>query len=258
MPSRAHSLAATSVLVAATALSTSCGDQPEVQCTASRSTFAARYTKVSGTGPCAELVGDLLGVQAYVVDPRNKGDGLNQVAIKAQSTGNDETLGRNAVPQVLDPNPDHRTFAIGKFNAIHPDASGICTVPEMSPAELDCGPVPTNRAPDPAIQVKHTWKNVRFLVTPALTGVAFEADLTYEQDGCVAEYKVTAISPAAWCDNGQLQPDQALCAPERDPANPRFGGSGISPEFATECMKDPSRDPQWLVCMPSGPFPSFK
>ena len=109
----------------------------------------------------------------------------------------------------------------------------------MSPAELMRGPVPTNRAPDPAIHVKHTWRNVRFLVTPALTGVAFEADLTYEQDGCVAEYKVTAISPAAWCDNGQLQPDQKLCAPERDPANPRFGGSGISPEFDTQCMKDP-------------------
>lgn len=257
MPSRAHSLAA-AVLVAATALSTSCGDQPEVQCTASRSTFAARYTRVSGTGPCAELVGDLLGVQSYVVDPRNKGDGLNQVAIKAQATGNDETLGRNAVPQVLDPNPDHRTFAIGKFNSIHPDASGICTVPEMEPAELERGPVPTNRAPDPAIHVKHTWKNVRFLVTPALTGVAFEADLTYEQDGCVAEYKVTAISPAAWCDRGKLEPDQALCASERDPDDPRFGGSGISPEFATECMKDPARDPQWLVCMPARDFPSFK
>jgi hypothetical protein len=248
----------TAALLLGAALTSSCGEQPAVQCTASRSTFAARYRLQSGTGPCAELVGDLLGVQTYVVDPHDRGDGRNTVAIKAQSTATDEVLGLNAVPTVADPNPDHRPYALGKFTAIHPDGNGICTVEDMSPAELERGPVPTNRAPDPAVHVKHTWKNVRFLVTPALTGVAFEADLTYELDGCVAEYKVTAISPAASCDNSQLQPDQALCSPDRDPSNPRFGGSGISPEFATECMKDPARDPQWLVCMPAGPFPSFK
>ena len=121
------------------------------------------------------------------------------------------------------------------------------------------GPVPTNRAPDPAIHVKHTWRNVRFLVTPALTGVAFEAELTYEQDGCVAEYRVTAISPAAWCDDGQLQPDQKLCAPERGSRRPPLRRLGHQPRVRHP-VHEGSRpgDPQWLVCMPAKPFPSFK
>jgi hypothetical protein len=84
------------------------------------------------------------------------------------------------------------------------------------------------------------------------------ADLTYTMNGCTAEYEVVALSPFASCDNGTLQPEQKLCSPERDPDNPRSGGSGISPEFATECLKDPARDPHWVACFPAGPFPSFR
>jgi hypothetical protein len=249
-------LASTAVLAAA---GLSCeADQPRVQCTISRSTFAARYQLLSGTGRCAELIGDLLGVQAYVPDPLNPGDRLSSVAIKSEFVASKEVLGRNAVPQVLDANPDHRSYALGKFTSVYPDANDHCHIPQLSIAEYQRGPVPTNRLPDPAIDVKHLWKNVRVLVTPALTGVVMEADLTYTLDDCTAEYHVVALSPMASCDGGTLTPKQSLCAPERDPDDPRSGGSGISPEFATECLKDPARDPHWVACFPSRQFPSFK
>jgi hypothetical protein len=250
------------------AVSLSCqAEQPRVQCTASRSTFAARYKLVEGTGRCAELIGDLLGVQAYVPDPLNPGDRLGSVAIKSEFVASKEVLGRNAVPQILDPDPDHRSYALGRFTSVYPDANDHCHIPELSPAAYQRGAVPTNRLPDPPIHVTHQWKNVKFLVTPALTGVMMEADLTYTlgpttpgatENECSAVYKVVALSPAASCDDGKLNPSQALCSPERDPNDPRSGGSGISPEFATECLKDPARDPHWVACFPAGPFPSLR
>jgi hypothetical protein len=249
-------LALTSVLGA---VSLSCeADQPRVQCTVSRSTFAARYTLKSGTGRCAELIGDLLGVQAFVPDPLHPGDRLGSVAIKSEFVASKEVLGRNNLPPIVDENPDHRTYALGKFTSVHPDGNDICYIPELTLAEYQRGPVPTNRLPDPAIDVTHLWKNVRVLVTTALTGVVMEADLTYTLDDCTAEYHVVALSPAASCDDGTLKPSQAKCAPERDPDDPRSGGSGISPEFATECLKDPARDPHWVACFPAGAFPSFR
>ena len=130
------------------------------------------------------------------------------MAIKSGTVGDEETLGR-------DPNPGHTPFAVGKFIAQHPDRMALCHIPEMTVAEFERGPVPTNRRLDPAVTLKHVWKNVRFLVTPAHTGVAFEADLTYTQDGCTAEYKVVGLSPAAECGT-QLEPDQTKCAPEAD------------------------------------------
>lgn len=239
-------------------LTNSCSEQPKVQCTASRATFAARYTLVKGEGVCAQMIGEVLGVQSYVTDPRNPGDGIVTVAIQSANTGNEESLGRASRPEVLDPNPDHRIYALGKFTNLHPDPSGICHIPEMSPAELDRGPVRTTRMLDPAISVKHLWKNVRFLVTPAHTGVTFEADLTYVQDDCEAEYKVVAISPAADCDNGNVQPDQAKCSPEAD-GTKNFAGSGIAPDFDVQCERDPvPPEARWVTCLPANRFPPFR
>jgi hypothetical protein len=232
------------------AVANSCGDQPTVECTASRSTFAAKYTLVRGTGVCAEVIGETLGVQTFVPNPREPGDGMSSVAIKSGTVGDEETLGR-------DENPEHVPFALGKFTSLHPDAQGICHIRDMTIAEFQRGPVPTNRRLDPAIHLKHEWRNVRFLVTPAHTGVAFEADLIYTQDGCEAENKVVGISPAADCGT-QLEPDVSKCSPDADRAK-NFSGSGIAPEFATECLRDPTPpEPKWVKCFPAKPFPSFK
>ena len=241
---RAVALAASAIVV------NSCGEQPRVRCTASRSTFAAKYTLVNGSGVCAEVVGELLGIQTFVPNPRDPGNGLNTIAIKSGTVGEEETLGR-------DENPEHVQYAMGTFTTAEPDANGLCHIGEMSISEFQRGAVATNRRLDPAVHLKHEWKNVRFLVTPAHTGVAFEADLVYTQDDCTAEYKVVGVSPAADCGT-MLEPDDKKCAAEPN-TKENFAGSGIAPEFATTCLRDPTPpEPKWVACFPAKEFPSFK
>lgn len=93
----------------------------------------------------------------------------------------------------------------------------------------------------PPVDVKYEWSNIRVWVTPALIGVHWTGELTYTKDGCSAPYHVVAVAPAAWCDDGNGNPDESLCSAAPNGKLPI--GSGISPDLPVYC------DPATLLCM---------
>jgi hypothetical protein len=91
----------------------------------------------------------------------------------------------------------------------------------------------------PAQSVKYEWTNVRAYVTAESGGTQVQAHLKYTEDGCTAEYEVTAMWPAINCTNfdeeGNPFLDDTLCCPEGDTSRGRALGSGINPSYPVKC-----------------------
>ena len=104
------------------------------------SPFAAKYTLLTGTGGCATKTGEVLGVQAFVADPVNPGDGLGSMAIESLDVG---TAYSNAADrEVMDPDANHQPYALGKFTTFDPGPDHVCAVPTLAPAVLDLPALP--------------------------------------------------------------------------------------------------------------------
>ena len=116
-------------------------EQPRPQCTASRASFAAKYTVVSQSGTCTpDMIkkGEKLGVQAYVPDPRGS-DPLSSMAIKSEEVGqrivDGEAITLDGGGQAVDTDPAHLPYALGKFGTVLPGDDNICRVAAMAAAE---------------------------------------------------------------------------------------------------------------------------
>lgn len=153
-------------------MATGCPEQPGLKCAAERTAslisptgplgsvgdaYAATYKLVSGSGACAEIKGETLGVYQYSPDNHGKEDfSKGTLAIQSATMG---VAGRALDPSINDPNlgvsdPDasHHLYAIGNYTSMDPK-DGICSVPTMRPAilELPFTPFPTPDAgPDAA------------------------------------------------------------------------------------------------------------
>jgi hypothetical protein len=227
-------------------------DQPRVTCVTGRGDFAAKYTLVSGNGPCAMMKGDTIGVQSYNSaqdDHPNLKD--VSVALRTASLG---VLVQHAEDNGLgDPNMAHVPYAFGRFSASEPGPDDFCTVPTLAPAEQDLPTVPEQPpsadggspgAPEqPATSIAYSWSNLRVYVTAAATGTQFAGDVTYTRDGCTASYHVVAVYPAVPCADANGKPSDVFCSPEANPDAGLATGSGINPDFPVAC------DPDLLMCV---------
>ncbi|MBK8251395.1 MAG: hypothetical protein IPK82_01840 [Polyangiaceae bacterium] len=253
---------------------------PKPECTVGQTTtipvgqsgvmaFSVRYVLQSGTGECAELKGDVIGMQSYhpatADDPQIRDFAKTSIAIRTQSHG--ELVWMNEDFGIV--NEGDNPNAIGDFTAAEPDASDLCVVPSAearvvfpgAPVDLgipcttggtECGdngfPTATCEEVDPmdptilscvytfaAADLGYKWSNIQFYVTAAATGTQFTADLEVTLNGCTATYKAIGMWPAVDCTDYNLgTPDDRLCHPEPDPKNaelPRPYGSGINPDF---------------------------
>jgi hypothetical protein len=238
--------------VAGLALVFACDGEPAVQCTIADGTLSAKFTLVStpsADGGCASLPGDVFGVTAYVPNPENPGDGLSTLAIQSQTLGLLRQTGESANPPVVDSNPNHFAYALGKFDTVFPGADGVCAVSQLAPAEIALGAVddPDAGLSQPATDLKYVWSNIRVLVTAAQIGVQLTGDLTLTQDGCSASYHVTGLAPSVSCaalddagnaltdDAGAFVLDPTQCSPT----------NGINPNVSATC------DPAQALCIPA-------
>ena len=228
-----------------------CQGEPQVRCTIANGTLSARFYPVSagGDGGCARSPGDVFGVTAYVPNPTDPGDGLSKLAIQSQTLGLLRQTGESVDPPVVDSDPNHFAFALGKFDTVLPSSDGVCTVSQLAPAELSLGAVsdPDAGIDQPATDLKYAWSNVRVLVTAAQIGVQMTGDLVLTQDGCQAAYHVAGLWPSVSCaavdDGGNALTDDAgnpvlnpgACVP----------GNGINPNVEVSC------DPIQALCVPS-------
>jgi hypothetical protein len=247
-------------------IATAACDQPATTCVTGRGDFAARYTLVSGTGPCAALKGDTLGVQSYnAVADKNRPDlEKTSVAIKSSILG--AAIANASSLDYGDPDTSHKPYAFGTFSTSVPGSDNFCAIPTMQPAiqkipalpgipatpDTDAGKGTPAVDPVDADSVQFNWTNVKVYVTTAATGTQMSGDLEYIENGCTAKYKVNAVYPAVSCDDGNQKPDVTICSPDANPDAGRGTGSGINPDYAIAC------DPDLLLCVPAKDVPSFR
>ena len=244
----------------------------KILCTTAHGPFSVRYKKLTGTGPCAELKGGLVGVESY-----DRGGTEQAPSFKMQPVA----LRPDEIGGLLDSyGPDFggdvktaMASSTGAFMVDHPDASGFCPVSAMTPVMLDLKAKPAMTDPMtmetspalPATKVVYKWSNVSFYVSPRLIGTQFKANLEYTKDDCTATYEVVGLYPSVGCelvntvtgcDGKDMEvhtgmPNQVACSPCADPAAGRATGSGISPDLDIIC------DPDALLCLPRNPTPSL-
>ena len=263
-------------------LGVSC-QQPRMYCTTAHGHFGAKYTLTSNNkgDPCAQQTGDVLGMQTYFAP-----GGVNgtpkfhepSVAIRAQYGGlvfqtAFDYPGELAGFDYDDLGPPN---AVSDFKSGDPDGEDICfaddfkggvidvpAFPEIPPVEDDPATPDVDESDpgypaEPAKLVKYEWSNAKWLVNPDAQGTQFEADLKFTEDGCVAEYKVSAVYPAIDC-----QSDEDCTADD----------SGINPGFAVECdlsinangldVEDDPMTPEneaenWGICVLKEKIPSYE
>jgi hypothetical protein len=247
-------------------IATAACDQPLPTCVTGRGDFAAKYTLVSGTGACATLKGDTLGIQSYnAVADKNRPD-LDKTSIAIKSATLGAAIANATSLDYGDPDPTHKPYAFGAFTTAEPGSDNFCNIPTMQPAiqnipalpgipatpDTDAGKGTPAVDPLPADSVQYKWSNVRVYVTTAATGTQLGADLEYTENGCTATYKVNAVYPAAPCDDGTGKPSDVLCSPVANPDAGLATGTGINPDYPVVC------DPDLLLCVLSKDVPAFR
>jgi hypothetical protein len=242
-------------------------EQPKTRCQTAKGAFSLKYTKVDGSGPCAELKGETAGVNSYWrVEGNDRSVTRGPVAIRNDEVGALlEQYGQSAESKLV--------AAVGGFATDDPGPDGFCDVTMASPAQLKLDPVPGTPAmgdagatdPLPGVALTLEWSNVRFYVTAAQPGTMFTGRLKYSKavDGqaCTATYDVVGLWPAVHCEGEEMgpngmprgsgKPDQELCHPCADPSKGRASGSGISPTLDITC------DAETLACIPKSAPPSL-
>ena len=228
-------------------------EQPRLHCSAAHGSFAAVYTLTAGDpeSPCAQLDGDVLGVQTY---PQRGGPNGTPDYARADLAIRPESLGariiEGEVRGVVDGDAAWAgANALGSFTAGHPDADGWCRVDRFEPAQLSLPAMPAivddpstpdvdeSRPELPAFDAVYRWRDARVLVTADAQGTQLEADLRVEIDGCEAEYHVVGLYPAAACET------DADC---QDPQ------TGINPDFAVRC------ELALGLCVAIEPLPAYR
>jgi len=229
--------------------------QQGMSCTTAHGSFAVKLTLTSGTGACSENPGGVYGVNSYNYpgsDGRPDFDKAS-MAIEAEdiALAVEEAEGRLSA----DIDAAHTSYAKGDFGSAEPNGSDVCSVPTLTVAQKDIPVLPA--VPDdpetaeddeslpekPAESFKYEWTNMKWRVSEAVPGTQFVADLKYTKDGCTADFHAIGMYPAVFCGDDEGNPDNAACEAEANPDEGRPTGSGINPDFQTEC------DPVLLLCM---------
>jgi hypothetical protein len=261
----------------------SCAEQPEVQCFAALSfysPFAVRYDLVSGSGECANLKAEGVGLQTYVTNPtKNKTAGINSIAMKAQQFGlwvlNGESNRADPADAMSEVEPivddAHEPYASGKFTSKHP-SNDICKVPTLEPARLVLPEIPEHQVEDdelglmytdedsdpdvipaqPAIDATYKWSNVEVWVTPGDVGTQWAADLEYTINGCTAKYKALAVNAYVECES------DADCAEASPSSNYATLKCRDSNELAPIDPNKPTETSFKKLCVLPGKFPDLK
>jgi hypothetical protein len=244
--------------VGALAISGPACEQPQIDCRALHTAFVAKYTLISGDPACSDRIGDVVGLQSYY-QPKSDGSGpdrtkAGRLAIRpTEMTDLEGEAGDNGDDTTI---VKAELNALGNFKNFEPDETDSCAISDVMTSEIQTNAIPPNGGEDPdttdddypgraATSIKHEWRNVRLLVTPANAGNLLKAQLTYTKDGCTAQYNVVAMAPVIGCVGDDGLPNDALCD---DKADVELGipfGSGISQDLAPKCDADLG------VCVPT-------
>src|SRR5687768_14104730 len=135
---RARTIFCTGVGVAALSVP-SCG-QPLPVCVSGRGNFAAIYQPISASdpaGPCAGLIGEVLGMNTYTYPSTGEGTGdwkRGRVAIRGERMDARVARQERSDPKWTDPDPLHRAYALGDFTSGEPASDDFCRLGAVADA----------------------------------------------------------------------------------------------------------------------------
>lgn len=265
--------------------SVACDDQPKPNCITSPLPYAVKLIErsrdESTPGAC-----DAFGPTGFNVDPEiglvsyfkrdDKGQpdySKGSVAIQTAELGalvdTAQTYGEDNTAD------DASLYSKGNYAADLPDKDNFCSVPKLSKTRVvlpelpEVADDPATEDEDesfpgqPAVDVTLEWSNIKVVLTAAVIGTEFEAELvdtrvTPDGERCTIEYRALALAPAVPCgasdpdsgmplfsDGGMPVLDPIQCDPKADPSKGLLG-SGISPNVRYVC------DPDIAFCVPKG------
>jgi len=248
-------------------------EQPTIDCRATRGSFATKFVLQNGSGTCSEIQTSIIGLQSYYAKGSDGQVDISKSTLAIRPE--DIVYAEAAVHEQIDNGcADESAIATAEFNSIgdfvsvDPDGSGICSVPSATTTRFVSNAIPPSGDPMdpenacaagyPAQDITYEWRNVKVHVSTAGPGNRFEADLTYTDSGCTAQYKVCGVWPVVGCekldpamateedpDGHTGLPEDKLCDGEPD-LEPQYGipyGSGINTDFKPIC------DPVYLICV---------
>ncbi|MDC3958152.1 hypothetical protein [Polyangium jinanense] len=232
--------------------------QPPIQCVVGHGSFIAKYSLVEGTGSCADLVGEEIGLATFLApnDDRTLADyDKRSIAVQSDTFG-----GLIREREGLGAGEEDVPYAFGAYTT-NPDERDLCYAggasgtAALAPAELDLPEAETmdamgNPVTLPAKRLRQSWENLSIYVTAAAPGTQVVGTMKYEDlmEGCSATYTFVALFPAVQCaksdadGNPTNEPDDALCDPTGNAAEGRTP-SGINPDYRVKC------DPTLLYCV---------
>jgi hypothetical protein len=238
------------VVVAALALAgltTGCdSEQPVPYCQVNNNGFIIKATKTGGTGTCAGIPDaqsftDEWFFQRFIDSPTNP---AGTIGITPVNTFTGEPSG----------------VGITKFAADLP-VNNVCSASEQPSAiasfDLDGDDEAT---PDDIVNISYRFDTTEVWVTANAPGTQVRGTFTYTETGanaCTATFSYFGIAPVAECTgrtatNARTNvADPARCNTNPDPANNIPFGSGINPEFTTECRKVDYDPRPRFYCVPT-------
>jgi hypothetical protein len=248
------------VAMAASVFAGASCSQPAIQCVVGHGPYAAKYELVEGTGSCAGLIGEEIGLATYLqptADRESADYDKRRISVQSATFG-----GLFQERDGLGAGEEDKPYALGDLT-VDPNekelcfAGGAAGTSALAPAEMDVPEAETtdddgNPVTLPARHLRQTWEDLSIYVTAAVPGTQMTGTMTYEDliEGCKATYRVVALFPAVPCANAMGQPDDATCDPTGSAEEGRTG-SGINPDFKVKC------DPQLLYCvLDETPLPS--
>jgi hypothetical protein len=234
--------------------------QPRPRCKVRSEDYAARYAlQGTPTGMCDGkiLTGEILHL-GYYRDAKDYAEGLPSVAIESAS------VAEAAADLTMH---DNTEYGIGKFTSTATNDADICKAPVLSEHTFT----------KDMVKLGYKWSNFQIIVKATSNAQHFGADLTRTDGDCVADYKVTASSPAVFCGDGTkpvldemgnpVLDDMGKPKVEDDPTtgkpvaekcgNGPTDDFGLSPDLVWFCDASADGMTGTHLCLPKNDFPAL-
>lgn len=229
-------------------------EQQGASCATAHGAFTVKLTVRSNPDSCPESPGGVYGLATYNYEKDGRPDfDRTSMAIQAEELGIVVGDAEGRLGEAVD--PGNNLYAAGDFAASEPNGKGVCEVPTLTPAAKSIPVQPAipddPETPDedeslpevPAMSFEYAWSGLKFLVSEANQGTRFTGTLDLTVDGCTAQYDAVGLYPAVFCGDEDGNPVDGLCSAEPIAELGMVLGSGISPDFETQC------DPVLLLCV---------
>jgi hypothetical protein len=219
-------------------------EQPVPYCQINNNSFAIKAARTGGSGTCTLISGesfiDEWTFQRFIDSPTNP---AGTIGITPDLTFSGEPAG----------------VGITTFASDLP-VNNVCAAAQQPVATAAIDLDEDEATTDDIVNVNYRFDTTEVWVTANAPGTQVRGTFTYTESGastCTATFSYFGIAPVAECTGRTATnartgvADPARCNTNPDPANNIPFGSGINPEFTTECRTADFAPSNRFYCIPT-------